>query len=58
MPQPQIVEQVEFRTLEDFAAGMNNYYAHFYRNNPFGESRRSKPHFIRFKSQNPEMEQG
>lgn len=56
MTQHQIVQQVQFETLEAFTKGQNNYYAHFLRDNPFGESRRIKPHFLRFQEQNPEME--
>ena len=56
MEQGKIVLQVQFSSLEAFVAGMNNYCAHFYRGNTWAETRRSRPHFIRFKEQNPEME--
>src|SRR3989338_10970113 len=57
MPQPQIAPQKQFDTLEAFVQGMNNYWAHFFRGNEWAETRRNKPHFIRFQAQNPEMEQ-
>lgn len=56
MPQQQIVSQVQFETLEAFVEGMNNYPAHFYRDNPWAEIRRNKPHFLRFQEQNAIME--
>ncbi len=57
MPTPQIVPQKQFDTLEAFVEGMNNYWAHFFSGNEWAETKRNKPHFIRFKEQNPKMEQ-
>jgi len=56
MPQPQIVPQKQFETLEDFANGMNNYPYHFSLDPYIGRTRRNTPHFQRFQEQNQEME--
>lgn len=53
---PQIVPQKQFGTLDLFIEGMNNYWAHFFRGNEWAETRRKRPHFLRFQEQNPEME--
>lgn len=56
MTQHQIVPQKQFESLEAFIEGIGNYWAHFYRENTFGESRRSTPTFRRFQEQYPQME--
>ena len=51
-----IVQQIQFATLEDFIKGQNNYYAHFWTGNSWAESRRIRPHFRSFQESHPEME--
>ena len=57
MDQPEIVEQRQFASLEEFIEGQNNYYARFLEGNPWGESRRRHPYFQRFQELYPTLEQ-
>ena len=53
---PAIVPQKKFETLAAFSKGQNNYYAHFLAGNPWSESRRDHPSFIRFKNMYSDLE--
>lgn len=52
-----IVPQKQFETLDAFIKGQNNYYAHFLKDNPWGEIRRDRPHFRRFQDSHSGMEE-
>jgi len=57
MTEPKPVPQKEFNSLDEFIRGQNNYYAHFLAGNPWGETRRRRPHFLKFQQQYPGLEE-
>lgn len=52
----KIVSQKVFSSLDEFAAGQQNYYAHFLKGNSWGETKRKMPHFQRFQRLKPGLE--
>nr|MBI4156750.1 hypothetical protein [Candidatus Woesearchaeota archaeon] len=56
MAKHQIAPQKEYKTLEDFIRGQNNFYAHFLDDCQWGQVYRKTPHFKRFQEAHPEME--
>ncbi|MBW2999525.1 hypothetical protein KY339_02530, partial [Candidatus Woesearchaeota archaeon] len=53
---PKTTPLVEFDSLGEFIKKQNNFYAHFYAGNDWGEHRRKRPYFKLFQSLYPEME--
>ena len=57
MSEPQKVKQPEFKSLEEFITGNNNFYMFFIRQSYGGESRREQPVYTRFLEKYPEFAQ-
>jgi len=52
----KIVPQIQFDTLKDFIAGMNNFHNHFLDDCEFGKEMRERAYFKRFQNKYPELE--
>jgi hypothetical protein len=50
------ITQVEFSSLEEFIEGHNNFYAYFLDNCEWGNNKREKDYFKKFRELYPELE--
>lgn len=56
MTEHQIAPQIEYKTLDDFIEGQNNFHFHFLDDCDTGLLYRTAPHFKRFQDANPDLE--